>query len=128
MMNIKLRNIREHKKKSQADLGSLLGISQPQYQRKEVGYSSFSDEEYDLLAEYLNVPKSDLIDDKISQNNFKQKGGISTIYYIADKLADEVIDLNLILKTELIEIRKENQQLNSLIIEMKNTIDELKNK
>lgn len=40
--NIKLRNLREERKISQALMAKTLNISQPQYQRKEVGEAAFT--------------------------------------------------------------------------------------
>jgi transcriptional regulator with XRE-family HTH domain len=119
-MNIKLRNLREERKISQAELGRLLNISQPQYQRKESGFADFNEEEFDILAQHFNISKDELRDERISQHNYKQKGGIAqVIYYIADKLVDEVKDLNSILKSELIETRQENKNLKLLIEELR---------
>ena len=120
-MNIRLKNLREEKKISQAYLAKELNISQPQYQRKEVGYSSFTDDEFDILSEILEVPISQIKEDaKFTQNNFNQKGGIAqVIYYIADKLVDEVKDLSDILKEELKEYKAENRRLKEVIEELK---------
>ncbi|WP_395074068.1 helix-turn-helix domain-containing protein [Flavobacterium sp.] len=119
-MNVKIRNLREQRKISQAEMGSLLNISQPQYQRKESGFADFNEEEFDILAEHFDVAKDELRDERVSQHNYKQKGGIAqVIYYIADKLVDEVKDLNSILKSELLDTREENKNLKLLIEELR---------
>lgn len=121
-MNVKIRNLREQRKISQAELGSLLNISQPQYQRKESGFADFNEEEFGILAEHFDVAKDELRDEQNnSQHNYKQKGGVAvnTIYYIADKLVDEIKDLNSILKSELLDTREENKNLKLLIEELR---------
>ena len=119
-MNVKIRNLREQRKISQAELGRLLNISQPQYQRKETGFADFNEEEFEILAQHFNISKDELRDEGVSQHNYKQKGGIAqVIYYIADKLVDEVKDLNAILKSELLDTREENKNLKLLIEELR---------
>ncbi len=121
-MNIKLKNLREERKISQATMAKALNISQPQYQRKEVGEASFTDEEFETLADFLNVPVNEIKDNKgFTQNNYNQKGGVAQtiMYYIADKLVDEVKELNGMLRSELTDCREENKKLKELIEKMK---------
>lgn len=112
-MNVKLKNLREERKISQATMAKVLNISQPQYQRKEVGDASFTDDEFETLADFLDVPVNEIKDNNgFIQNNYNQKGGIAqVIYYIADKLVDEVKELNSILRSELTDCREENKKL-----------------
>lgn len=113
-MNIKLKNLREERKISQAKMAKALNISQPQYQRKEVGDTSFTEDEFETLADFLSVPVSEIKDSNtISQNHYNQKGGVAQniMYYIADKLVDEVKELNNILRSELTDCREENKKL-----------------
>lgn len=110
-MHIKLRQLREEKGISQAEMGQMLSISQPQYQRKETGLADFSMQEQKLLSQYFDKPIDELFAKMgITQNNLKQKGGISAIYYIVDKLVDEG-KLNSHLKEQLKEQKEENQLL-----------------
>lgn len=120
-MNIKLKNLREERKISQATMAKALNISQPQYQRKEVGYASFTDEEFETLAHFLNVSVNEIKDNNgLTQINYNQKGGIAQVmYYIADKLVDEVKELNGMLRSELTDYREENKKLKEIIEKMK---------
>jgi transcriptional regulator with XRE-family HTH domain len=110
-MNIKLRNLREERKISQTVMAKALHISQPQYQRKEVGEAAFTVDELETFADLLNVSVEDIKDkDTLTQNNYNQKGGIAQVmYYIADKLVDEYKEINNLLKSELIEYRKKTK-------------------
>lgn len=120
-MNVKLKNLREERKISQATMAKVLNISQPQYQRKEVGDASFTDDEFETLADFLDVPVNEIKDNNgFIQNNYNQKGGIAqVIYYIADKLVDEVKELNSILRSELTDCREENKKLKEIIENLK---------
>ena len=117
-MNIKLRNLREQRGVSQSFLGDLLDISQSQYQRKEVGYSGFTDEEYETLADYFHVGKDEIMDVVAARgDHFSSK---STIYYITDKLIDEVKDMIVMLKSDLKEQKEENRRLHEVINQYRN--------
>ncbi|AFL81076.1 Helix-turn-helix protein [Aequorivita sublithincola DSM 14238] len=121
-MHIKLRKLREEKRVSQEEMGRMLSISQPQYQRKESGFALFTNDERDLLTEFFNVPIEEILDTIASaQHNDQQQGGVSAIYYFADKAIDEFKEMNLFLRDEL-NIKKEQT------LKLQQEIDLLKSK
>lgn len=121
-MHIKLRRLREEKRFSQQEMGRLLFISQPQYQRKEAGFVSFTEKECITLGEYFDVPVDQIIEaNKISTQIQKNEGGVSPIYNLADRLVDEVIEMNYFFKQEL-------EQKNEKILRLKEKIKVLQSK
>lgn len=60
MKKEKLMTARKAKKISQADVATYLKISQTQYQRREVGKIEISDQEWERIAELLNVPLKEI--------------------------------------------------------------------
>lgn len=116
-MNIKLRNLREERKISQSIMAKTLNISQPQYQRKEVGEASFTVDELEVLADFLDVPVEEIKDnDSLVQNNYNQKGGIAqTVMYYIGGVVDEYKEINQLLKDELSAAREENKKLKALL-------------
>ncbi len=69
-MYIKLRQAREKRGLSQAEMSEILLISQPQYHRKETGLSSFNAAERLTLAQFFDKKVDELFDKaEISQNN-----------------------------------------------------------
>lgn len=51
----RLRDIREDRDKSQAEIAEVLGIQQTQYSRYERGTQKMGIDKYILLAEYYNI-------------------------------------------------------------------------
>ncbi len=118
-MNIKLRNLREERKISQAAMAKILNISQPQYQRKEVGEASFTPGELEAIAKLLDVPVDDIKDkDGQTQNNHNQNGGVGQVMYYISGVVDEYKEINQLLKEELREAREENKKLKATIEKM----------
>jgi transcriptional regulator with XRE-family HTH domain len=117
-MNVKLRNLREQNGVSQSFLGDLLNISQSQYQRKEVGYSNFTAGEYEILAGFFKVDQAEICESVIKSDHFSNK---STIYYLTDKLIDEVKDMIVMLKSDLKEQKEENKRLHEVINQYRNS-------
>ncbi|MDR1877914.1 MAG: XRE family transcriptional regulator [Flavobacteriaceae bacterium] len=72
MIKEKLINVRKTKKFSQQDIANYLKISQTQYQRKEKGEVKILDCEWERIAELMNVPVEDILENddngSISQN------------------------------------------------------------
>ncbi|MGB3344330.1 MAG: helix-turn-helix transcriptional regulator [Aequorivita sp.] len=126
-MHKKLRKLREDKRMSQEAMGAMLGISQPQYQRKETGFAPFTDDESRIIAEYFDVPVEEILEtSSITQHSRHLYGEIAqVIYYISDRLIEEVKEMNGFLKEELIEKKRENKELKEQVEVLKN---KLKNK
>lgn len=126
-MHRKLRKLREDKRVSQEEMGRMLSISQPQYQRKETGFAPFTNEESEIIADFFSVPIEDILEtSSITQYSRHQQGEMAqTIYFIADKLIDEIKEMNGYLKRELLEKKQENQKLKERVKFLKN---KLKNK
>lgn len=119
-MHFKLRKLREERKISQSTIAKLLDISQPQYQRKEVGDVPFSLDEWEKIADLLDVNYEEIVESRdITQNNFNQKGGVAqTIIYYIGGVVEEYKEINQLLKEELINIRDENKNLKEIIKEL----------
>lgn len=117
-MQIKLRKLREDRKVSQEEMGKLLSISQPQYQRKEAGYAPFSLEECSALATYFDVSLESIFDLNSLSHQGHIVGSIRTAYNFTDRLIQEILDMVYYLKQELSHKKEENirlrEQLNKL--------------
>ncbi len=112
-MHKKLRQLREEKRISQEEMGKLLGISQPQYQRKETGFAPFTEAECEIIAAHFNVPIEEILElSSITKHNHQLQGDMAqVIYYISDRLIAEVKEMNGFLKKELLEKKEENLKL-----------------
>ncbi|WP_234109429.1 helix-turn-helix transcriptional regulator [Chryseobacterium sp. R2A-55] len=78
-MKTKLQEIRISKGLSQEDVANLVGMTQPNYSRKENGLTKISKPEWELLTKKLDVilediyeeePKTTIIDANIKGNSF----------------------------------------------------------
>ena len=66
----RLRELREKKRKTQAEIGAMLGMKQPQYFRYEKGYRDIPTDVLIALADYYEVSV-----DYIHERTDKPKGG-----------------------------------------------------
>lgn len=128
-MHKKLRNLREDKRMSQEEMGKLLGISQPQYQRKETGFAPFTETECNMIAEIFDVPIEEILEtSSITKHNHHLQGDMAqVIYYISDRLIAEVKEMNDFLKEELIEKKEENLKLKEQVEILKNKLKSKEN-
>jgi transcriptional regulator with XRE-family HTH domain len=98
---------------SQEEMGKLLGISQPQYQRKETGFAPFTEAECRIIADHFEVPIEEVLEtSSITKHNHQIQGEMAqVIYFISDRLIEEIKEMNGFLKKELLEKKEENLKL-----------------
>lgn len=123
-MHKKLRKLREEKRVSQEAMGKLLSISQPQYQRKETGFAPFTSNESEVIANFFNLSVEEILEaSSTTQYTRHQQGEMAqTIYFIADKLIDEIKEMNGFLKSELLEKKEEIRELKLLVEILENRL------
>lgn len=129
-MKLKLRQLREKNKISQNKLANLLSISQPLYSKIEGGDGNFSDEEWQLIANFFNVEITDVREEDDNKlftlNNYNQKGGyFSYTLHISDKLIEqyekrieEKDENSNFFKSHFVDSLKQNQVLHNKIISL----------
>lgn len=124
-MHVKLRKLREDRKVSQEEMGRFLSISQPQYQRKEAGYASFTEKECSALAAYFDVTLESIFDSNTlaSQSNIGGRS-VSTLYHFTDRLMEEIMDMLYYLKQELGQKKEENLQLREQLDKLQEKLNE----
>ncbi|MEM0517993.1 helix-turn-helix transcriptional regulator [Aequorivita flava] len=105
--------MREDRRMSQEAMGALLGISQPQYQRKETGFAPFTEAECEIIAAHFNVPIEEILETSSTtkHNHHLQDDMAQVIYFISDRLIEEIKEMNGFLKKELLEKKEENLKL-----------------
>ncbi|WP_396146904.1 helix-turn-helix domain-containing protein [Flavobacterium sp.] len=108
MIKEKLREVREKKGFSQEQLAELVGMTQPNYSRRENGFKKISSQEWDLFAKKLDVNKEQIYEEdnqnvvykNIKGNSFNS-GNIS--YFNVPDFVLEHIELLKVLNKELKE-------------------------
>lgn len=92
-MNVKLRKVRESKKISQAEIAEILGISQTQYHRNETGKGFFTNNQWEILSDYLDVPISNIRDNNDSVLIFKKNDQRNSYFSYNMYLSDKIISI-----------------------------------
>ena len=113
--NTQLRELREQKNYTQEYLAEKLGISQNTYSRLETGQTKVSIEKLKEIAQVLEVPLWELLEEKATfyfHNNQEIKGYIQNLYEYQKDLQDQVITT---LKEEIAYLRSENAKLMGIV-------------
>lgn len=118
-MDVKLRKLREKNNISQEKMADVLNISQPQYCRKESNMIGFTEQEWNLLSEYLKIPLEDIKTEeaKVVQNNNGTTTNFAYIINVSDQLVHEVKEHNNTLKEIVNNQKIEIEYLKSIIKE-----------
>ena len=74
-MKKKLQQIRLHRRLSQDQVADLVGMTQPNYSRKENGFTKISNEEWELLAKKLQIPVEEIYEEEAKTLINKNKEG-----------------------------------------------------
>ncbi len=85
MKKSKLINLRKTKKFSQADLAAYLKISQTQYQKREIGKMKITAEEWQKIANLLDVSQEDIYESSYYSN---EKSLLEEIEFLKEKIKD----------------------------------------
>lgn len=117
MLKDKLIKTRKEKKFSQHDLAKHLNISQTQYLRKEKGDIKISDEEWERIANLMDVEVDEIKqnDDGRVFNNFenitKSYIGNNNTYFVPEFLLENQKDYIELLKKEITQLREKISKL-----------------
>lgn len=106
MLKKKLLEARLNKGFSQEEMADLIGMTQPNYCRREKGLKKISDIEWIKIAKELGVKKEDIYElDSISNESKNVKGNdLSKIHYY--NIPDFVVDHIELLKEENRELKE----------------------
>ena len=121
MIQEKLRTLRKQKGISQEKMAKILSTDTSNYSRKERGETRIHDEEWQKLAEALEVPVEDLKEDKgqgIVHNDNSTFNDNSGNYYnqnfnIPNSIIENLQDYISLLKKEIEDLKAENKTLKS---------------
>ncbi|MFG4002592.1 helix-turn-helix domain-containing protein [Flavobacterium aquidurense] len=106
-MEIKLRQIREKKGISQETMAEHLNISQSQYYRKERGTSKIQEREWDIIANVLDIDKSEIKDESNILTISREEILISSspLFLLSEQLTAELQEHIRTLKQKIIFIK-----------------------
>lgn len=124
MIQEKLRDIRKQKGISQEKMAKILSTDTSNYSRKERGETKIFNDEWEKIAETLEVPveelkesSKNLIRNVNSTSTFNDNSGNYNQYYTVPKYIDDLINLlkeqNEILKEENLKLKKELEEIQS---------------
>jgi len=120
MIRENLRTIRKQKGKSQEQMAKILSTDPSNYSRKERGEIRIHDEEWQKIADALNVPVEDIKDEKLpgfvhnDNSTFNDSAGNYNQYYnIPNSMIEHLQDYISLLKNENQELKEEIKTLKS---------------
>lgn len=121
MIQEKLRTLRKQKGISQEKMAKILSTDTSNYSRKERGETRIHDEEWQKLAEALEVPVEDLKEEKdlrLVHNDNSTFNDNSGNYYnqhfnIPNSIIENLQDYISLLKKEIETLKAENKDLKS---------------
>lgn len=116
MMKTKLQEARTRKGLSQEQVANLVGMTQPNYSRKESGITRISKQEWDLIAKKLEVELDDIYEDDASTIIYKNGTGNDNFNFggtININIPDFVMNYMELLKEQNEILKKENDLLKS---------------
>lgn len=107
IMEIKLRQIREKNGISQETMAEHLNISQSQYYRKERGTSKIQEREWDIIANVLDIDKSEIKDESNILTISREEILISSspLFLLSEQLTAELQEHIRTLKQKIIFIK-----------------------
>lgn len=114
MIKEKLKEVRENKNLSQEQLADLVGMTQPNYSRRENGLKKISEIEWNLFAKKLGVTKEEIFEEDLSNivyKNIKKSpiNNVGDIHYF--NMPDFVLEHIELLKEKNLFLEKEIQSL-----------------
>lgn len=121
MIQEKLRTLRKQKGISQEKMAKILSTDTSNYSRKERGETRIQEDEWQKLANALEVPVEDIKEDKdlrIVHNDNSTFNDNSGNYYnqhfsIPNSIVESLQDYILLLKQEIENLKTENRDLKS---------------
>ncbi|GEN69128.1 hypothetical protein CRH01_36960 [Chryseobacterium rhizosphaerae] len=120
MVQEKLRNLRKQKGMSQEKMAKAISTDPSNYSRKERGEVKIHDDEWQKLAEALDVPVEDIkeSESKFSINNdnstfHDNSGNYNQYFSISNSIVENLQDYISLLKKEIHELKEEIKILKS---------------
>ncbi|SUX46281.1 Helix-turn-helix domain [Chryseobacterium indoltheticum] len=114
MIQERLRTLRKQKGMSQEKMAKILSTDTSNYSRKERGETKIQDEEWQKIADALEVPVKDIKDNdtKFSINNdnttFQDNSGNYNQYFnIPNSIVENLQDYIILLKKEIESLKQE---------------------
>ena len=86
----------------------MLNISQSQYHRNEIGTGYFSEEQWQMISDYLDTPLSELQNKKVKNVIFKKNDQRNSYFSYNMYLSDKIIDY---LENKIEKLENENKNL-----------------
>lgn len=119
MIKQKLIKLREERRISQSEIAKLLGITQPQYSRRESGITRISKKEWDKMAKILNTDLESIYEPEdgvyiINEGSPSQNYSHSHNYF--HQLPDYVLDT---MKKYIERLEEENKELKEELSRLK---------
>ncbi|MCU7613105.1 helix-turn-helix transcriptional regulator [Chryseobacterium sp. GMJ5] len=121
MIKEKLRNLRKQKGMSQEKMAKILSTDTSNYSRKERGETRMHDEEWEKLAEALNVPVEEIKEENLSgivhndNSTFNDNSGnyYNQNFNIPNSIIENLQDYIALLKKEIENLKEEITTLKS---------------
>lgn len=121
MEHKKLKNLRKQRGLSQEKMSKILSTDPSNYSRKERGEIGIHEEEWQKLADALNVPLEEIKEEKLSgsvhndNSTFNDNSGnyYSQYFNIPNSIVENLQDYISLLKKEVEHLKKENKNLKS---------------
>ncbi len=118
MIQEKLKNLRKQKGLSQEKMAKILSTDTSNYSRKERGQTRIHDEEWQKIADALDVPVEEIKEEKpsgiVHNNNstlHDQSGSYIHNYNIPNSIVENLQDYISFLKKEIQNLKEENTAL-----------------
>ncbi|MCD0454148.1 helix-turn-helix domain-containing protein [Chryseobacterium sp. LC2016-27] len=121
MVQEKLKTLRKQRGLSQEKMSKILSTDPSNYSRKERGEIGIHEEEWQKLADALNVPLEEIKEEKLSgsvhndNSTFNDNSGnyYSQYFNIPNSIVENLQDYISLLKKEVEHLKKENKNLKS---------------
>jgi transcriptional regulator with XRE-family HTH domain len=118
MIQEKLKNLRKQKGMSQEKMAKILSTDTSNYSRKERGEIRIHDEEWQKIADALDVPVEEIKGEKLSgivhndnSTLHDQSGSYIHNYNIPNSIVENLQDYISLLKKEIENLKEENTSL-----------------
>jgi transcriptional regulator with XRE-family HTH domain len=108
MIQEKLKNLRKQKGMSQEKMAKILATDTSNYSRKERGETRIHDEEWQKIADALEVPIEDIKEEK-------GIGNYNHYYSTPNSIIENLQDYISLLKKEIENLKEENKSLKTKI-------------
>ncbi|OBW42605.1 Helix-turn-helix domain protein [Chryseobacterium sp. MOF25P] len=115
MVQEKLKTLRKQRGLSQEKMSKILSTDPSNYSRKERGEIGIHEEEWQKLADALNVPLEEIKEEKLSGSVDNDNSGnyYSQYFNIPNSIVENLQDYISLLKKEVEHLKKENKNLKS---------------